>query len=505
MRPFMAWLEDVPVAAVSLDRFVPLVGQARIAHAKEVAARVRGALGPGVLWHVSSTRVGGGVAEMLTSLLAYARGEGIDARWVVLRGPREFFDLTKRIHHALHGSRSEGGLPTETGRPLYEATTGPNAAELAGRASPSDIVVLHDPQTAGMAPMLLARGLTVVWRCHIGHDVRSPEVDAGWAFLAPYLGRVHATIFSRAAYVPRELPSERAHVIQPSIDAFSPKNADIDPDTVRAILTHVGLLAGPAPPGAEPSFRRLDGSPARVERVVDLVRAGPPTPPEAPMIVQVSRWDTLKDMRGVLSAFARLIDGGRASDASLVLAGPNVHGVADDPEGPEVFRAVLDTWYAMSAPARARVQLAMIPTADPAENAAVVNALQRHATIVAQKSLHEGFGLTVTEAMWKARAVVASRVGGIQDQIVHGESGILLDDPRDLSAFGDAIATLLASPVERSRIGDAARERVRDRFLGVRHLLDYAGMLLALLEGRDATAVAAPRLPPADQPPGSHP
>ena len=488
----MTMLHDVTVGALSLDRFAAVFDPARVAAAREVSARLRRALGCGVLWNVSSTAVGGGVAEMLPSLLAYSRGEGIDTRWVVIRGTPAFFDLTKRIHHALHGNPSAGGPPTEAERELYERTTRPNAAELAGRLSPGDVVVLHDPQTAGMAPVLLARGAFVLWRCHIGADGRSPEVDAGWAFLAPYLARVHATVFSRREYVPRELDAARAHVIQPSIDAFSPKNLPLEHGACRAILCHVGLLAGCAPHGAEPSFRRLDGSPARVGRVVDLVRAGPTPDPDVPLVVQVSRWDPLKDMAGVLSGFAQLVEAGRAGDAALVLAGPNVHGVTDDPEGPAVYRQVLDAWYALSAAARARITLAMLPTADVDENAAMVNALQRHAAIVVQKSLHEGFGLTVTEAMWKARPVIASRVGGIQDQIVDRESGVLLADASDLGAFADVLAGLIADPAERVRMGAAARERAREHFLGLRHLLDYAALVIGLLESAKEAVHASP-------------
>jgi trehalose synthase len=146
-----------------------------------------------------------------------------------------------------------------------------------------------------------------------------------------------------------------------------------------------------------------------------------------------------------------------------------------------VYRDVLQAWYAMPASARARTQLVMIPTGDVDENAAIVNALQRHAAIIVQKSLHEGFGLTVTEAMWKGRAVLAPRVGGIQDQIVDGESGVLIDDPRDLSAFCDALGALIADPARCRRLGEGARLRVRDHFLGVRHLLDYVGIITRLI------------------------
>lgn len=494
----MGLLEDIHIGALPIERFTSVLGVERVTQARAIAARVRRELAGRAVWNVSSTAVGGGVAEMLPSLLAYARGEGIDTRWVVIHADPSFFRLTKRIHHALHGSFPDGGLPGPEDRAVYEAATSANAAELAARIGKGDLVLLHDPQTVGMAPMLVARGANVIWRCHIGYDHLTPEVDAGWRFLRPYLENVPMLIFSRCAYVPPGL-EERAHIVQPSIDAFSPKNVELDPTTVSAILCHVGLLSGGPCDGVAPLFTRQDGSPARVERFVDIVRAGPPPRIDVPLVVQVSRWDPLKDMYGVMKGFAHLVESGRGGDAELVLAGPNVHAVADDPEGPSVYRAVLEEWYAMPAPVRARVQLVMVPTSDIDENAAIVNALQRHASIVVQKSLREGFGLTVTEAMWKGRAIVASRVGGIQDQITDGESGVLLNDPHDLCAFSDALAGLIADPARRRQLGAAAKERAREHFLGVRHLLDYAALFAGLIARRDAPTspkdVEAPAAP----------
>lgn len=489
----MGLLQDVTISAVPLDRFVPVLGAERVAEARALAARLREKLAGAAIWNVNSTAIGGGVAEMLPSLLAYARAEGIDTRWVVMHGEPEFFAITKRLHHALHGSVGAGGLPTDADRLEYERITSANAADLGARLERGDVVILHDPQTAGMAPMLLARGARVIWRCHIGHDRRGPEVDAAWAFLAPYLREVPAYVFSRREYVPRELDAARAAIVQPSIDAFSPKNVELEPGSVRAILHHVGVLSGPAPEGAHPLYTRRDGSPGRVERVADLVLSGQPPSADTPLVVQVSRWDPLKDMAGVMQGFAALVESGRARGAELVLAGPNVRGVADDPEGPAVYREVLHAWHELPPEARVRITLATIPTADVDENAAIINALQRHAAIVVQKSLHEGFGLTVTEAMWKARAVIATRVGGIQDQIVDGESGMLVE-PGDQDGFQSALAALLADEERRSALGRAAEQRARERFLGLRHLLDYAALLDRMIGGDvSARPAAAPR------------
>ena len=203
---------------------------------------------------------------------------------------------------------------------------------------------------------------------------------------------------------------------------------------------------------------------------------GPPSW-ETPLVVQVSRWDQLKDPVGVLHGFAYLMGDGRSVDADLVLAGPKVAAVSDDPEDARVLKQATGAWRELPPAARDRIHLVSLPMDDVNENAAIVNALQRHATVIVQKSLHEGFGLTVTEAMWKRRPVVASAVGGIQDQIEDGMNGVLLKEPRDSSAFARALAGVLDDPQRAQRLGEAAHERVREHFLGVRHLLKYARLI----------------------------
>jgi trehalose synthase len=480
----MTGLLEVQLAAQPVQRFGALIGEERVREALEVAGSLRERLAGRVIWNVNSTAVGGGVAEMLRPLLSYGRGLGIDTRWVVIQGSPEFFRITKRLHHALHGSRGDGSELGEKERGPYEATLRGNALELGSVVDSRDVVLLHDPQTAGLAPHLAAAGALVIWRCHIGHDSPNEEVERGWQFLAPYLKGVPAFVFSRAAYVPASCDHARTAIIQPSIDAFSPKNQDLDPATVRSILVHVGLVEGPSPELASHGFRREDGSPGRVERRADVIRLGRAPSWDTPLVVQISRWDPLKDPIGVMRGFAALVDGGAPGSAELVLAGPNVHAVADDPEGAGLFESVVSAWRELPHFVRNRIHLASLPTADVEENAAIVNALQRHATVIVQKSLHEGFGLTVTEAMWKGRAVVASRVGGIQDQVEEGVDGLLLKDPADLDAFGNALRRLLEDRPYAARLGDAARERVRERFLGVRHLLEYARLIERLDQER---------------------
>jgi trehalose synthase len=471
----MAHLEHVTVGVQPIERYRAILGDDGMHVLEEAAERLRRRLAGRVVWHVNSTALGGGVAELLRALLSYARGLGIDTRWAVIRGSPEFFRITKRLHHALHGARGDGVPLGSDARAVIEAVARENAGELASVVHPRDIVVLHDPQTAALAPHLLGR-VGLIWRCHIGHDHPSDEAEMGWRFLRPYLEEVRAVVFSRQAYVPEWLDHGKSTIIQPTIDAFSPKNQELDDATVRSILIGVGLVEGP-PSAAAPLFTRDDGTPGRVERYADILRLGRTPVASVPLVVQVSRWDTLKDPIGVMHGFARLIEGRGGGDSQLVLAGPNVHAVADDPEGAAVLDGVTAAWRALPHALRARVQLACLPTTDVQENAAIVNALQRHAAIVVQKSLREGFGLTVTEAMWKRRPVVASAVGGIQDQIVDGSHGLLLSDPADPDAFAGALDRLLGDPAESRYLGEAARERVRERFLGPHTLLGYARLI----------------------------
>jgi trehalose synthase len=479
-------LEEVSIAAAPLERFIPIVGEGPVREALAYAARFRDGGEARTVWNVNSTGAGGGVAELLRSLLAYSRGAGIDARWLVIRGSPDFFRLTKRLHNAIHGEPGDGSPLAGAERDIFEATLRPNAAALLERVHSRDVVILHDPQTAGLAPALLRTGARIIWRCHIGTETRNAQTELGWRFLMPYLREVRAIVFSRAAFRPPPIEADRTHIVPPSIDPFSAKNRDMDGAEVQAILAFVGLLQGSPPPGP-PRFARCDGSPATVEHLADVLQLGPPPRADAPLVVQVSRWDALNDPSGVMRGFVRAARNGLRQDAELVLAGPNVTAVADDPDGPAIFQALSTEWRALPHEMRQRVHLASLPMHDVDENGAIVNALQRHAAVVVQKSLREGFGLTVTEAMWKSRPVIASAVGGIQDQIEDGKSGLLLRDPADLGGFADALVRLLADAELARALGERARRRVIEKFLGVRHLIEYG----QIIERLDAEAPAS--------------
>jgi trehalose synthase len=474
-------LTDVPVAPLPPERFREVLGE-RYSEIEELIARSQELFGGRAVWHVNSTARGGGVAELLQSLLAYARGGGVDTRWVVVGGNPDFFLITKRIHNRLHGSQGDGGPLGNAEHSVYEETLQENADELAEMVAPADIVFLHDPQTAGLVDPIRATGATVVWRCHVGLDLPNDLARDAWNFLRGYVENTHAYVFSRKEFVWEGLADDKVWIVAPSIDAFSPKNQELGEEAVRAILGVAGVRADGDSPHA--TFGREDGTPARVDRAAEMFQ-DEPVPDDAPLITQVSRWDRLKDPIGVLRCFAEhLAD----TEAHMLLAGPSVAAVTDDPEGAEVL-AEVDAYRRELDPAvRRRVHMATLPMDDIQENAAIVNAIQRRSDIVVQKSLAEGFGLTVAEAMWKSRPVVASRAGGIQDQIVNGESGILLDDPHDLAAMGAALRRLLDDPGYARQLGEAAKQRVEDEFLGTRSLIQYERLLAEFLRRVGATA-----------------
>jgi trehalose synthase len=463
-------LREVDVQALDAARLEPLIGRERMVRFEQVAEAAQAILAGCSVLNVNSTAAGGGVAEMLQTLLAYARGAGVDARWLVIEGDPAFFAITKRIHNGLYGYPGDGG---ELGGPEqrhYEQVLRRNADELLALTRPGDVVLLHDPQPAGLAAAAKRAGARVVWRCHVGAEAPNEWTARAWEFLRPSLADVEAIVVSRASFSPPWADAARVHVIPPSIDPFSAKNEPMSARNVRLALSYVGLLGGGGSPPAVP-FTRRDGSPGRVNRRVDVLQTGPPAPADAPLVVQVSRWDRMKDMAGVMTGFAQHVD--PSLGAHLLLCGPAVRGVADDPEAAEVLDECTRIWRQLPHAIRSRVHLACTPMADPDEAAAIVNAIQRHASVVVQKSLAEGFGLTVAEAMWKERPIVASAVGGIVDQIDDGKHGLLVPDPADLPAFGTAVERLLRDAPEATRLARNARARAIGEFLGDRHLGQY--------------------------------
>ena len=468
----------VPVGSLSLERYASVLTPEQMNLVHAVNKRAREALAGRVTWNVNSTEKGGGVAEMLTALLPYVRGSGIDARWLVIEGDPAFFRITKRLHNHLHGEDGDSPELTAEDRAHYEDLLAARAKSMRALLDRRDIVVLHDPQTAGLIPLIAGSCAAVVWRCHVGVDSPNERVRGAWSFLLPYVAEARVLVFSRRQFVWDGLDPQRVMIIAPSIDPFSAKNRAMDEHTMRSILSAAGLVGYELAPGNVAEFERQDDSRGRVVHVAD-VREDRQVAPGDELILQVSRWDRLKDPLGVVEGFRRAV--APHCSADLMLAGPTVNDVADDPEGREVFDEVVVAWRALPADVRARVHLACLPMDAEEENAAMVNALQRRADVVVQKSLAEGFGLTVAEAMWKGRPVVGSAVGGIQDQIEDGVSGILLHDPRDLAAFGAAVTDLTVHRERAHAMGQAAHVRAREHFLGTRSLIQYAELLHRLV------------------------
>jgi trehalose synthase len=402
------------------------------------------------LWSINSSAPGGGIAEMQRTLWPYWRDAGLDARWLVLSGTAAFFGLTKRLHNLLHGC--EVAPPGLRDHELFTRAGRAAAAQAATLVSPGDIVILQDPQTAGLVAPLKRAGAVVIWRCHVGADRLSEPVEVAWRFLLPWIEPADAFIFTRREFVPPGLEGRRVALLTPAIDSRSPKNRPLERACARAILDRAGLA-------------RHSGR----------------------LVVALARWDSLKDPLGIIDAFATHVQDPRAS---LVVAGPAIEAVADDPEGSRVLADARATWRRLPASRRERIQLAALPMADLDANALIVNALQREADVVVKKSLQEGFGLGVTEGMWKGKPVVATRVGGHRDQISHGQTGILVDDPNDLGAFAAATDRLLSDPTLAHDLGAAGREQVRARYLADRHLINWVEVLNRLRDGQGSGAAA---------------
>jgi len=478
-------LLEVETATMSLTRFQNVITADQYQRLMATVNEAQLLFAGRTIWNVNSTASGGGVAEMLRSLIAYIKGADLDDRWLVIPGNPDFFRVTKRMHNHLHGDAGDGGSLDEAARRTYEDALRPSAEALAEHVSPRDIMLLHDPQTAGLIAAMTEVTPYVVWRCHVGLDMPNDLAREAWKFLLPYVTPANAYVFSRADFAWEGLERSKIWVIPPSIDAFSTKNRELSHDQVESILTVAGILGRGSTSSAR--FQRDDGTEAPVLHRARMVEVSPATIADR-LVVQVSRWDHLKDPVGVIRGFAAHVS--PYVDAHLIVAGPAVDAVADDPEGRQVLEESVQAWNALPPAARRSVHLAILPMTDTEENAAIVNALQRHAEVVVQKSLAEGFGLTVAEAMWKDRPVVASRIGGIQDQIDDGRTGLLLKDPRDLGEYGRAVVSLLEDPARARRIGEAAREQVRNYFLGPRHLMQYAQLLQDLISSSVEGAVS---------------
>ncbi|MDP4014051.1 MAG: glycosyltransferase [Candidatus Nanopelagicales bacterium] len=475
-------MQEVKMEPREIEELATVIPKERIDRlVAQVAPDMQAELAGNGIINVNSTASGGGVAEMLRVLLPLTLGVGIPTRWLVVEGDPVFFRLTKRLHHRLHGNRGDSGELSSVERALMAGVVARGAPFLLDAVTPGDVVILHDPQPAPLAPMLAERNIPVVWRCHVGTDHDNAYTEEAWNFLRPFLeNNVDQYVFTRASYAPDWVPPELLRVIKPSIDPLAPKNQDLSESDVLGAISGAGVTSGPGFGNA--TFKRNDRRVSSFDMQAEIVRSGEPPSADTPMVVQVSRWDPLKDMAGVLEAFAKHI--APKTDACLSLVGPSTASVSDDPEGQQVLDEVTEMWRALPHEVRDRVQLVSLPMDDQEQNGALVNAIQRHAAVVVQKSLAEGFGLTVTEAMFKGRPVVASAVGGIVDQIDDQVSGLLVADARDLREFGRAVVRVLKNPDLAERLGQAARKRAIEVFLPDTSLDVWHDVLVTALKDR---------------------
>ena len=390
---------------INLKDYEPVVGRSYIEELRMLASKLAGK----TVLNVNSTFVGGGVAEILSRLVPLLNQLGVDTRWRVISGDTRFFEVTKKFHNALHGSQSNSISDEEFSTFLETTRQNLDQIDLS-----SDILFIHDPQPVALIAKKSDIRSKWIWRCHI--DISHPDSRV-WEFLKQFVVKYHAAVFSSPNFA-QELPI-RQFFAPPSIDPLSDKNRELSIETVDAVLAKYGL-----------------------DR-------------DKPLILQVSRFDWLKDPLGVIKAFELVR---KNFVCQLVLAGG---AASDDPESEEVLTKVKER-----AAGNPDIHVLDIPPNSDLE----INALQRAATIIMQKSLKEGFALTITEALWKAKPVVASAVGGIPLQVRNKLTGLLC---HSVEGAARALRQILANPDYGQWLGRNGREHVRQHFLITREVRDY--------------------------------
>jgi trehalose synthase len=406
-------LGSVPTTPKALQDYAPVIGEERVQEIRDLAAPLAGAR----VLHLNATAFGGGVAEILGSLVPLMNDVGLQADWQVIKGNEEYFQVTKAMHNALQGMLIDW---TPHMREVWLQNNLLNARLF---DEEYDFVVVHDPQPAAVLAFINdLRGRPAaghwLWRCHI--DLTHAQVQV-WDTLRPHLKAFDAAIFTLADYVKDDLGGPRTLVIPPAIDPLSPKNADLPDDVQQSILARYGV------------------------------------DPSRPLIAQISRFDPWKDPLGVIEVYRAVKR--ELPDLHLVLIASMAH---DDPEG--------WAWYERTVRrAGDDYDIHILSNLNGVGNVEV-NAFQRAAQVVIQKSVREGFGLVVSEALWKGRPVVAGKVGGIPLQIVDGKTGYLVSTVEECA---QQVLSLLKNPDKAHEMGRAGREFVRDKFLITRYLRDY--------------------------------
>jgi trehalose synthase len=469
------------IESVEVREPVGLDDYGEVIHLAEAVRRLRGAAPEPVsrlrgrkVWMVNSTARGGGVAEMMPKLVSLLRELGVDVEWVVMgsREPR-FFELTKRLHNLIHGQGDPGLGPDD--HALYAAVSSENAAALKERLGPRDVLVVHDPQPLGMGALVKREtGNPFIFRCHIGLDAETVETRAAWGFLQPWAEACDRAVFTAREYVP-EFLADRSVLITPAIDPLSYKNRELSPHKLVGILKSAGLARSrhPVVPARFPQRARRLGPDGEFHAMDEESDIGIPF---RPIVTQVSRWDRLKGYVPLLDAFAYLKHtvGRRAMNerhrrrlahVRLVMAGPDPEAVADDPEARDVLLELASRYRDLPHWLQEEVAIVSLPMHSRENNALMVNALQRCSSVVVQNSLREGFGLTVTEAMWKQCAILGSRACGVRLQVRDGVDGHLVADSQNHRALADLLDATLEDLPGDARTGRSAQRRVHDEFL----------------------------------------
>jgi trehalose synthase len=371
--------------------------------------------------NINSTAVGGGVAEILSRMIPLLKDLGVDANWDVIKGDEKFFTITKNMHNALHGMNLE--ISSEDLDYFLDVNRqNSETLDLFG-----DIIFIHDPQPIGLVKQREQKENKWIWRCHI--DVSNPHRSV-MDFLRVFINRYDAAVFSAPSFARNDLAAKQI-LISPSIDPLSEKNRELSQETVDSVAKKYGL-----------------------DR-------------DRPIVTQISRFDYLKDPLGVIEVYKKVKN---HIDCQLVLAGG---GATDDPEGPRILDQIRSV-----AESDSDIHIIYLPPSSDTE----VNALQRASTVIMQKSLREGFGLTVTEALWKAKPVIATAVGGIPLQIAHKHSGILT---YSVAGAAHYLTELLSEPEYALKLGANGKEHVKNNFLVTRHIKDYLGLFISLYYKED--------------------
>jgi trehalose synthase len=411
-------LQTVDVGKRSLSAYRGIGSDATLDQLEDAASALKGVR----VLHLSATPYGGGVAELLRSVVPLLNDLGLAVDWKVISGNESFFKVTKQLHDALQGAEIE---ISDDERATYQDVSETNAAEMVGKY---DVVVVHDPQPAGVRPLHDSDGARWIWRCHI--DTSEPNADA-WDFLRPLLSDYDAAVYTMDGFLPPDLPVPLVEVIPPAIDPLSPKNLTLRLETARSVLSWIGI--------------ELD----------------------QPLVTQISRFDPWKDPLGVIEAHGLVRE--QFPELQLALAGSMA---LDDPEAWEIHGEIKKR--------SDEDPLIHVFTNLTGVGNVEVNALQRLSQVCIQKSIREGFGLVVSEALWKGTPVVAGRAGGIPLQMADGVGGVLVESVEECA---EAIAELLEDRERAEALGEAGRERVRQHFLLSRLLLNEVELLATITEG----------------------